>query len=125
MLILARRPGESILIDGGIRLVVISCDRRGVRLGIEAPSHVGIVRGEIVSQIADENRRAQLATAASEWVAALPARRAAAAAGAPDAPGAPAASRRPVAPPPGAGPGPAGDGAPARTRNGSGPHGRG
>ena len=125
MLILGRRPGESILIDGGIRLVVISCDRRGVRIGIEAPAHVGIVRGEIVSQIADENRRAQLATTASEWVAALPARRAAAAAGAPDAPGAPAASRPPVAPPPGAGPGPAGDGAPARTRNGSGPHGRG
>ena len=88
MLILGRRPGESILIDGGIRLVVISCDRRGVRLGIEAPAHVGIVRGEIVSQIADENRRAQAAAAGSEWLAALSARRAAAdvgTAGAPDA----------------------------------------
>ncbi len=76
MLILGRRPGESILIDGGIRLVVISCDRRGVRLGIEAPSHVGIVRGEIVSQIADENRRAQVAAAESEWLPGLAARRA-------------------------------------------------
>lgn len=73
MLILGRRPGESILIDGGIRLVVISCDRRGVRLGIEAPSSVGIVRGEIVAQIADENRRANVA-AESEWLAELPAR---------------------------------------------------
>ena len=74
MLILGRRPGESILIDGGIRLVVISCDRRGVRLGIEAPSSVGIVRGEIVAQIADENRRAHVAPE-SEWLAELPARR--------------------------------------------------
>lgn len=72
MLILGRRPGESILIDGGIRLVVVSCDRRGVRLGIEAPPHIGIVRGEIAAEIADENRRAHLATAGSEWLEALP-----------------------------------------------------
>ena len=70
MLILGRRPGESILIDGGIRIIVISSDRRGVRLGIAAPSHVGIVRGEIVAQIADENRRANV-PAESEWLTAL------------------------------------------------------
>jgi carbon storage regulator len=70
VLILGRRPGESIVIDGGIRIIVISSDRRGVRLGIEAPSHVGIVRGEIVAQIADETRRAT-APAESEWLAAL------------------------------------------------------
>ncbi len=87
MLILGRRPGESILIDGGIRLVVISCDRRGVRLGIEAPASVGIVRGEIVTQIADENRRANIAPG-SEWLSELPPRRAGAAgaAGATDVP---------------------------------------
>ncbi len=84
MLILGRRPGESILIDGGIRLVVISCDRRGVRLGIEAPASVGIVRGEIVTQIADENRRANVAPG-SEWLSELPPRRpAAGAAGVPN-----------------------------------------
>lgn len=77
MLILGRRPGESILIDGGIRLVVISCDRRGVRLGIEAPADVGIVRGEIVTQIADENRRANVTSEMSGWLAALPPKRAA------------------------------------------------
>jgi len=58
MLILSRRPGDAILIDGGIRVVVIECDQRGVRLGIEAPSSIGIVREEIVDEIADENRRA-------------------------------------------------------------------
>ncbi len=68
MLILGRRAGDSILIDGGIRIVVISSDRRGVRLGIEAPDHIGIVRGEIATQIADENRRAQETAVGSEWL---------------------------------------------------------
>ena len=74
MLILSRRNGESIHIDGGIRIVVISSDRRGVRLGIDAPSEIGIVRGEIVAQIADENRRAQETALGSEWLTALPVR---------------------------------------------------
>ena len=58
MLILSRKAGDAILIDGGIRIVVLASDSGGVRLGIEAPSSVGIVREEIVDKIADENRRA-------------------------------------------------------------------
>ena len=70
MLILGRRPGESILIDGGIRVVVLACDRGGVRLGIEAPSAVGILRGEIAQAVAESNRGAA-ATEAADWVARL------------------------------------------------------
>ncbi len=58
MLILSRKPGEAILVDGGIRIVVLGADASSVRLGIEAPSSVGIVREEIVERIAEENRRA-------------------------------------------------------------------
>lgn len=58
MLILSRRPGDAIVIDGGIRIVILTSDRRGVRIGIEAPPHVSILREEIVTQISDENRRA-------------------------------------------------------------------
>jgi carbon storage regulator len=47
MLILSRRPGDAILIDGGIRIIVLATDQRTVRIGIEAPSTVGIVREEI------------------------------------------------------------------------------
>jgi carbon storage regulator len=50
MLILSRRPGDAILIDGGIRIVVLASGQRSVRLGIEAPSDVGIVREEIASR---------------------------------------------------------------------------
>lgn len=71
MLILGRREGESILIDGGIRIVVVACDRGGVRIGIEAPSSVKILRGEIADQVASQNQRAAAAPASTEWMTAL------------------------------------------------------
>lgn len=71
MLILGRREGDSILIDGGIRIVVVSCDRGGVRIGIEAPSDVKILRGEIAQQVAQENQRAASSPVGADWLAAL------------------------------------------------------
>jgi carbon storage regulator len=68
MLILSRRPGDAILIDGGIRIVVLAADSRGVRLGIEAPTEINIVREEIVTQVADENRRATATAAGKAFV---------------------------------------------------------
>jgi carbon storage regulator len=67
MLILGRKVGDTILIGDGIRVVVLACDRKGVRLGIEAPSDVHILRGEIVTDIADENKRAG-AGGGQEWL---------------------------------------------------------
>lgn len=69
MLVLSRRPGDAILIDGGIRIVVLACDHRGVRIGIEAPAQIGIVREEIVSQTNDQNKRAANVEAARAWLA--------------------------------------------------------
>jgi carbon storage regulator len=73
MLILGRREGESIVIDGGVRIVVLSADRKGVRLGIEAPADVRILRGEIVTQVADENQRAT--AGGKEWLEVVPVQR--------------------------------------------------
>lgn len=67
MLILSRRPGDAILIDGGIRIVILASDGGTVRLGIEAPDAVGIVREEIAIEIGDENRRASLDGSARAW----------------------------------------------------------
>lgn len=76
MLVLNRRPGEAIVIDGGIRVVVLSCDRRGTRLGIEAPKETGILREELVQQVASENQRAAVAGEHTlAWAAQLPLRR--------------------------------------------------
>ena len=71
MLILGRKEGEAILIEGGIRIVVVSCDRGGVRLGIEAPADVKILRGEIADRVAEENQRATALRPDSPLVAAL------------------------------------------------------
>ncbi len=71
MLILGRRVGDSILIEGGIRIVVVSCDRGGVRIGIEAPPELKILRGEIAQQVASENQRATTTASASAWLASL------------------------------------------------------
>ena len=52
MLILNRRQGEAILIDGGIRIIVLSSDRSGARIGIEAPTSVNIQREELITRAA-------------------------------------------------------------------------
>lgn len=74
MLILSRKPGDAIVIGDGIRIVVLESDRRGVRLGIEAPSHVSILREEIVEAIASENRSANAPKRAADWLEILPVR---------------------------------------------------
>jgi carbon storage regulator len=70
MLVLGRKEGESILIEGGIRIVVVACDKGGVRLGIEAPTSLRILRGEIAQQVALENQRASV-PASADWLEAL------------------------------------------------------
>ena len=74
MLILSRKPGDAILVGDGIRIVVVSSDRGGVRLGIEAPADVTILREEIVQQIAEENRRANESPDRAEWLDLVPVR---------------------------------------------------
>lgn len=47
MLILTRRVGERLMIGDDIVIKVVNVDGNQVRVGIEAPSHVRIVREEI------------------------------------------------------------------------------
>jgi carbon storage regulator len=74
MLILSRKAGEAIVIGEGIRIVVLESDRRGVRLGIEAPADVTILREEILQAITSENRRASATEVAADWLEILPVR---------------------------------------------------
>lgn len=55
MLILQRREQQALLIGDDIRVVVLKTDGGGVRLGIEAPSEVTILREEIVDEVVAEN----------------------------------------------------------------------
>jgi carbon storage regulator len=47
MLVLARSAGQSVVLDGGITITVLATRGGLVRLGIEAPSGVGVRRGEL------------------------------------------------------------------------------
>jgi carbon storage regulator len=47
MLVLSRKLNQKIVIDGGIIVTVVKIDRNQIRLGIEAPAHVGVFREEI------------------------------------------------------------------------------
>lgn len=48
MLVLSRKLGEKIVIDGGIIITVIKINANQVRIGIEAPGNVHVWRKEIV-----------------------------------------------------------------------------
>ena len=47
MLILSRRPGEEIVIDGNIRLTIIAVKGSQVRIGIRAPPQIRVDRKEV------------------------------------------------------------------------------
>jgi carbon storage regulator len=54
MLVLTRKPGQSILIGEGIEVQVLSVSGEKVRLGITAPRDVTIFRDEVLERIQDE-----------------------------------------------------------------------
>lgn len=58
MLILSRKIDESILLGDNIRVKVISCDKGVVKLGIDAPSHISILREELKLAVEDANVKA-------------------------------------------------------------------
>ncbi len=61
MLVLTRKLGQSIRIGGSIRIQVVEVRGNQIRLGIEAPTEVRVLREELYQQVNDENEHAQLA----------------------------------------------------------------
>jgi carbon storage regulator len=58
MLVLSRKLGESIVIDGRIVVTVIRNEGEAVKLGIQAPADVPVHRQEIYEEIQRNNREA-------------------------------------------------------------------
>jgi len=58
MLILTRKVGESIVIDGRIVVTITRLESDTVRVGIEAPSDVPIHRSEVYDEIQKNNQAA-------------------------------------------------------------------
>ncbi len=55
MLVLARRPGESIMVGQDIVVTVIEIKGGHVRIGIDAPRDVQVHREEIYEQVRQQN----------------------------------------------------------------------
>jgi carbon storage regulator len=53
MLVLSRRVGETVVIEGDIRVTVVSVTGNKVRLGITAPEGVRVDRLEVHNRIAE------------------------------------------------------------------------
>lgn len=71
MLVITRKPEQSIVIGGEVEVIVLGITRDGVRLGIKAPREVQVHRREVFEAIAAENRAASAAKVSIQDAAAL------------------------------------------------------
>ncbi len=55
MLVLSRKVGERIRIGAGITITVVRVSGGGVRLGIEAPAELPVVREELFDELQNES----------------------------------------------------------------------
>ena len=62
MLVLARKVGQSIVVNDNVEILVIEVRGDQVRLGIEAPRSIPVHRKELLEQIRAENLRASTET---------------------------------------------------------------
>jgi carbon storage regulator len=58
MLVLTRKIYETIVIGGNIRITITAIRGRQVRVAIDAPEHLSIIRGELVEFPASESAEA-------------------------------------------------------------------
>lgn len=58
MLVLSRKPSETIRIGDDISLCVIAIEGNSAKIGVDAPPHISVHRGEVYKRIQEENRMA-------------------------------------------------------------------
>lgn len=63
MLVLSRKVSQYIMIGNEVRIVVVGFDGDQVKLGVDAPRHVAVHRGEIYEQLAPGGASGQAAGA--------------------------------------------------------------
>ncbi len=71
MLVITRKPDQSIVIGGEIEVIILGITKDGVRLGIKAPRSVQVHRREVFEAIAAENLAATQAKVPIQDAAAL------------------------------------------------------
>ena len=58
MLILTRKSEQGIVIAGDVTIRVLAIEGERVKLGIDAPRAISVLREELVEEVAGENRQA-------------------------------------------------------------------
>jgi carbon storage regulator len=74
VLVLTRRPNQSIMIGDDIVVTVLEVKGDQIRLGISAPRHVQVFREEVLVALQEANRSAVLEPGAAPAVPASPGR---------------------------------------------------
>lgn len=72
MLVISRRKGQRIVIGNGVEIVVTALSRSMVRIGIAAPPHTPVFRGEVWDSISAANKEAADAAIEGEPVSVHP-----------------------------------------------------
>ncbi|MBQ9536836.1 MAG: carbon storage regulator CsrA [Desulfovibrionaceae bacterium] len=70
MLILTRRPGESLYLGDDIRITVLGMQGKQIKLGLQVPAEMTVYREEVYKRVIEENRQALAASTEDLMVAA-------------------------------------------------------
>lgn len=57
MLVLNRKPGESIILGDNIEIKILEVQDGKIKIGIEAPREINILRKEVYDEIIEENKK--------------------------------------------------------------------
>lgn len=69
MLILTRRPGESLHLGDNIKITVLGVQGKQIKIGLEVPDDMQVYREEVYLRVLEQNRQA-LSAADSDVLAA-------------------------------------------------------
>jgi carbon storage regulator len=58
MLVITRKKGEALMIGDDIEITVVKLDDGSVKLAIDAPKNVTILRKELYKEVQEENKNA-------------------------------------------------------------------
>ncbi|MBQ7609375.1 MAG: carbon storage regulator CsrA [Desulfovibrionaceae bacterium] len=69
MLILTRRPGESLYLGDDIRITVLGMQGKQIKLGLQVPAEMTVYREEVYKRVIEENQQA-MATSTEDFMVA-------------------------------------------------------
>ncbi|MCB2288841.1 carbon storage regulator CsrA [Clostridium sp. CS001] len=65
MLVISRKKGESLLIGEDVEITIVKVENGTVKISINAPKEISILRTELYKEVKDENQNAMTFDAAA------------------------------------------------------------